>query len=59
MAWFIVIIILLIALIGVLPLWPYSRSWGVLPGGIVLIVLAALAVLIWLGVAIINWPWSV
>jgi hypothetical protein len=36
----ILLIILILLLIGVIPAWPYSRSWGVYPsGGIGLIVL--------------------
>jgi hypothetical protein len=36
----ILVIILILLLIGVIPAWPYSRSWGVYPsGGIGLIVL--------------------
>jgi len=29
----ILIVILLLALLRVLPSWPYSRSWGCYPGG--------------------------
>ena len=36
----ILIIILILALLGVIPVWPHSRSWGYAPsGGIGLIVL--------------------
>jgi Protein of unknown function (DUF3309) len=36
----ILLIILILLLIGVIPAWPYSRSWGPYPsGGIGLIVL--------------------
>ena len=35
------IVILLLALIGALPTWPYSRGWGYYPsGGVGLIVLS-------------------
>lgn len=50
MAWPIALMIVLIAVIGILPFWPYSRAWGYLPTAIVLGVLAALAVVLWLGV---------
>ncbi|MPZ36719.1 MAG: DUF3309 family protein [Rhizobiales bacterium] len=42
----ILIVILILALIGALPTWPYSRSWGYYPGGgigLILIILLVLA----------------
>ena len=39
------LIILILALVGALPSWPYSRSWGYYPSGglgLVLLVLLAL-----------------
>ena len=41
----ILIIILILALIGALPTWGYSRSWGYGPGGIVGVILIILIVL--------------
>lgn len=39
----IVLVILILLLIGALPTWPYSRSWGYYPsGGLGLIVLILL-----------------
>lgn len=41
-------IILLIAIIGSIPTWPYSRGWGYYPSGglgVVLVVLVALMLL--------------
>ncbi len=36
----ILLIILILALVGVIPVWPHSRSWGYAPsGGLGLIVL--------------------
>ncbi len=43
----ILLIILVIALIGALPAWPYSRGWGYYPSGglgLVLIILLLLLV---------------
>jgi hypothetical protein len=41
------IIILVLLLIGTIPAWPYSRSWGPYPsGGLGLILL--IAVILWL-----------
>ena len=44
----ILLIILILALIGALPSWPYSSGWGYYPSGtlgLVLVVLIVLAVL--------------
>lgn len=43
------LIILILILIGALPTWPYSRSWGYYPGGIVGIIVIILLILILLG----------
>jgi hypothetical protein len=45
----ILIIILLLMLIGVLPTWPHSRSWGYYPTGGLGTVLAIVLVLLLLG----------
>ncbi|MCQ4163642.1 DUF3309 family protein [Tahibacter harae] len=45
----ILLIVLLLLVIGALPTWPYSRSWGYAPGGGLLVVLIVLAVLIFGG----------
>jgi len=43
----ILIVILLLALLGALPSWPYSRSWGYYPsGGLGLIVLILVILLL-------------
>ncbi len=44
----ILIVVLLLLLIGALPTWPYSSSWGYGPGGalgVVLVIVLALALL--------------
>jgi len=43
----ILIVILILALLGALPTWPYSREWGYYPGGLlglVLLIVILLAV---------------
>jgi hypothetical protein len=45
----ILIIILVLALLGGLPTWPYSRSWGYGPSGILGVVLVVLLILFLLG----------
>ena len=41
----ILLIILVLILLGVLPTWPHSRSWGYRPTGIVGVVLIVLLIL--------------
>ena len=45
----ILLIILILALVGVIPVWPHSRSWGYAPGGVVGLVVIILLVLLLLG----------
>ena len=43
----ILVVILVLALIGALPTWPYSRGWGYYPsGGVGLIVLVLILLLL-------------
>ncbi|KFN38162.1 membrane protein [Smithella sp. F21] len=42
----ILIVILVLALVGVLPTWPYSKSWGFYPSGGVGLVLLVLIILL-------------
>ncbi|MCP1373569.1 DUF3309 family protein [Dyella lutea] len=45
----ILVVLLILALIGGLPTWGYSRSWGYGPSGVVGVILAILLVLWLLG----------
>ena len=45
----IIIIVLILVLIGAVPAWPHSRSWGYGPSGIVGVVLVVLMVLLLMG----------
>ncbi|ESY63480.1 hypothetical protein X743_33090 [Mesorhizobium sp. LNHC252B00] len=45
----IIIIVLVLVLIGAVPAWPHSRSWGYGPSGIVGVVLVVLLVLVLMG----------
>lgn len=45
----ILIIILLLMLVGALPAWPHSRSWGYFPSGGLGLVLIIILVLLLLG----------
>ena len=43
----ILVIILILALLGMIPVWPHSRSWGYGPsGGVGIIVLIVVALLL-------------
>jgi hypothetical protein len=45
----ILIVILILALVGVLPTWPHSRSWGYGPSGIVGLIVVVLIILFLMG----------
>jgi len=45
----ILLVVLILALVGALPSWPHSRSWGYRPSGGVGLVLVILVVLIAMG----------
>lgn len=42
----ILVIILILLLIGAVPAWPHSRSWGVYPSGILGVVLVIVLILV-------------
>ena len=45
----ILLIILILILIGAIPTWPHSRSWGYAPGGIIGVILIILLILLLMG----------
>lgn len=45
----ILVIILIFALLGTMPTWPYSRGWGYWPGGLIGVVLIVFLILVLLG----------
>ena len=45
----ILIIILILILVGVLPTWPHSRSWGYAPSGILGVILIILLIMLLTG----------
>lgn len=40
------LIVVVLALIGVIPIWPHSRSWGYAPSGAVTVIVVVLAILL-------------
>jgi hypothetical protein len=45
----VLLIILILLLVGVIPTWPHSRSWGYAPSGVLGIVLLIVLILLLLG----------
>lgn len=45
----ILIIVLILALVGIIPIWPHSRSWGYRPSGIIGLIVVVLIVLFLMG----------
>jgi hypothetical protein len=45
----ILLIVLILMLIGVLPTWPHSRSWGYGPSGLLGVVVVVLIILFLMG----------
>lgn len=45
----VLLIILILLLVGAIPTWPHSRSWGYAPSGVLGVVLLIVLVLLLLG----------
>jgi hypothetical protein len=45
----ILLIVLILMLIGVIPTWPHSRSWGYAPSGVLGLVVVVILVLLLMG----------
>lgn len=45
----ILLIVLVLMLVGVIPTWPHSRSWGYAPSGILGVVLIIVLILLLMG----------
>ncbi|OQX12356.1 MAG: DUF3309 domain-containing protein [Desulfobulbaceae bacterium A2] len=45
----ILLIVLILALVGIIPVWPHSRSWGYAPGGGLGLLVLILLILLVLG----------
>jgi hypothetical protein len=52
----VLLILLVLLLVGAVPAWPYSRSWGFAPSGILGLLLVVLVVLMLFNV--VHAPWS-
>lgn len=49
MLWTLILILLILALVGGLPAWPYSTSWGYGPSGALGAVIIVLLILLLMG----------
>jgi hypothetical protein len=49
MLWTILVILLILMLVGSVPTWPYSRSWGYYPSGLLGIVLVVVLIMVLFG----------
>jgi hypothetical protein len=45
----VLLIVLVLLLIGALPSWPYSRSWGYAPSGLLTLVVVVVVILALMG----------
>ncbi len=45
----ILLIVLILLLVGAIPSWPYSRSWGYAPSGVLGLVVLIIVVLLLMG----------
>lgn len=45
----VLLIVLVLALVGIIPVWPHSRGWGYGPSGIVGVILLVLLILFVMG----------
>jgi hypothetical protein len=45
----ILLIVLVLVLLGAIPAWPYSRSWGYGPSGVVGLIVIVLLILLFTG----------
>jgi len=45
----VLVVLLVLALIGSVPTWPYSQNWGPYPGGVVFTILVIVLILALLG----------
>ncbi len=45
----ILIVVLILILLGVIPTWPHSRSWGYKPSGVIGVVVVIILILLLLG----------
>jgi len=52
------LIILILLLLGAVPTWPHSRSWGYGPSGIVGLLLVVLLVLLLFNAIPWGWTWG-
>ncbi|MDF3886292.1 DUF3309 family protein [Cupriavidus basilensis] len=45
----VLLVVLVVVLLGAMPTWPHSRSWGYMPSGVLGVLLLVVVVLLLLG----------
>ena len=45
----ILLIVLVLLLVGAIPAWPHSRSWGYAPGGVIGLIVVVVLILVLMG----------
>lgn len=45
----VLIVVLILVLLGAVPTWPHSRSWGYMPSGLLGVILVVVLVLVLMG----------
>ena len=45
----ILLVVLVLMLLGAIPAWPHSRSWGYMPGGLLTVLVVILLVMVLTG----------
>jgi hypothetical protein len=45
----ILLVVLILILVGIIPVWPHSRSWGYAPSGVIGLILVVVLILFLLG----------
>lgn len=52
------LLVLLVALVATVPIFPYSQTWGYGPLTVLLVLTLIWAALMWMGWVGALWPWS-
>jgi hypothetical protein len=59
MAWTFLLLMLILAVLLALPMWPYARAWGYYPSGIFTALVVVVLALAALGYVVLWHPWTV
>ncbi len=51
--------ILVLLIVALVPVWPYSARWGITPAMVVLVLLIVWILVLMFGWVAFTWPWAV